>query len=209
MPMSGGGSSPADMLVLAGRMTAAETAQAAFDTAMAGALSAITALQSAQAFVDQTPMTVANLLANYPAGPTYLGKYAKVTDLWGSVYGVMRCSKNSSGRHWWATTDQEEFAVRNSGSPSGTTTMQPLAIPQIMLWNGSGPGTLITGNVTVGLTGAYPGLVKQFENGFGAFLGALNILGTGLGSGLASLLGSTTKIVCIDTGAALEWRKIG
>lgn len=204
MSMSGGsGASVASMNILAGRMNDAEAAMAAETAARAVTDVAVAALQAAQAFVQTAPMTVANLLSNFPASTSYVGKYARVTDLWGSVSGVMRCSYN--GRiYWWAATDSEEFAVRQQSAPS-TGTMQPLTIPQLIQWTGTGPGLGVTVNVTIGLAGAYPGMVKEFSNQLNTFLGGLNILGTGLGSGLASLLGSSKRIACIDNGSALQW----
>jgi hypothetical protein len=194
----------ASMDAFGSRVTAAEATLANTVASLANGLTRVSALEAARAFVQDAPMTVATLLSTYPPAAGNVGKYARVTDLWGRVFGVMRCSFN--GRvYWWAPTDSEEFAIQEATVPASGT-LPALTTPPIIRYMGSGPGAGVTVNLTLGLVGAYPGLVKEISNGFGsAYLGALNILGTGLGSGIASLLGASKRFACVDDGSQLKW----
>lgn len=141
-------------------------------------------------------MAVASLLSTYPAGPSYLGFYARVSDLWSSVEEVMRCSYDGSTYYW--RPQRTDYAI-NSSQTSGTMTLTPLvSAPEITL-----QATLL-GNMTITpvATNAWPGC--QFKIRSPASLGIFSITFTGLIGGITStLLGGADKIVVYT---ASGWR---
>lgn len=157
-----------------------------------------------QTFVNQDIITLAQLMAQYPAGPTYRGKYARVSDLWGAVDGVMRCGYNGRIFYWEPTTQPQLIGQM---PVTGSTTIQPLSSFPILELTGAIPlGN--TFNVTAGLDYAWPGAIKEFRGSMTSLLGSLNILGTGIGSTLAMALGGNRRIGCYDNGSALVWRQL-
>jgi hypothetical protein len=157
-------------------------------------------------FVSQTPQLIADLMANFPAGPTYKGKYAQVTDLWGAgIFGVMRCGYNGRIYYWEPTTQPQ---LLGQVTLIGNATVQPLTSLPIMELIGAGPPTLTTWNVTLGTDNAVPGMVKEIRSSFSSLLGTLNILGTGIGSTLSLALNTNKRFGCYDTGSALAWRQL-
>lgn len=148
-------------------------------------------------FVSGSPMTVAQLLANYPANSTQNGKYARVTDLFGSVDDVMRCCFDGTNYYW--RPQRTDYAVANTRT-SGTETLTPLlSAPQQVF-----SGTLL-GNMTVALSGAnaWPG--AQFETKFSGILGLFSITLTGLvgGATLPLLTGGSRMFLYTSAG----WRE--
>lgn len=147
---------------------------------------------------DSNPSTVANILATYPASATFLGKYARVNDLYGSADEVMRCSSDGSTYYW--RPQRTDYAVNNAAT-GGTVNLTPLvSAPQQVF-----TATLL-GNMTVNLqnTNAWPG--AQFELKMTGVLGIFGISIAGLvGGGTLPLLtgGSRTLIY-----TAAGWREI-
>ncbi len=149
------------------------------------------------------PVTLAELMATYPAGSGFKGKYAQVTDLWGAnVFGVMRCGYNGRIYYWEPTTQPQNVGQM---PVTGDVTLQPLTSCPILELTGSIPA-LTTYNVTMGTTYAWPGAVREFRGSLTTLLGTLNILG--VGSTLNLILGGTRRIVCYDNGSALVWRQL-
>lgn len=159
-----------------------------------------------QTFVTQNMLTLAQLMSQFPAGATYRGKYARVSDLWGAVDGVLRCGYN--GRiYYWEPTTQPQLVGQMAVNGNGASTVQPLSSFPILELTGAIPlGN--TFNVTAGLDFAWPGAIKEFRGSMTTLLGALNILGTGIGSTLAMALGGNRRIGCYDNGTALVWRQL-
>jgi len=147
-------------------------------------------------FVSPTPMTVAALLATYPAGAAYLGKYARVTDLYGSADEVMRCSSNGSTYYW--RPQRSDYAV-DMNSTGGAVSLVPLVTaPQIFLT----ANTLTNMTITPSAVNAYPG--QQFTVTMTGVIGAL------LGVSLQGLIGSSVPLLTgatkVLTYTAAGWR---
>lgn len=156
-------------------------------------------------FVSPSPLTVAQLMTDYPASAALKGKYAQVTDLWGAgIFGVMRCGYNQRIYYWEPTTQP---SLIGQMAVTGSATIQPLSSCPIVELTGTIPlGN--TFNITAGLDFAWPGAIKEFRGSMTSLLGALNILGTGIGSTLAMALGGNRRIGCYDNGTALVWRQL-
>lgn len=157
-----------------------------------------------QTFVTQEILSVADLMAQFPAGPTYRGKYCRVNDMWGAVDGVFRCGFNGRIYYWEPTTQPQLIGQIPVNSD---LTLQPLATYPIIELTGTVP-SLTTRAVTMGLDYAWPGAVKEFRASMTSLLGTLNLLGTGIGSTLSFALGGTRRIGCYDNGTALVWRQL-
>ena len=157
-------------------------------------------------FVSDQPMTVDQLHANYPVGmnagaSAYRGKYARVSDYGGYVDRVVRCDyESSSGLYFWTPT-QPEYA--RSVPIVGDTTLYALKHPTTMILTGS-IGTGQTRNVTIDLANRRPGEIIELRNNMSSLLGALNILGTGLGSFLFNTLGGYSRTVVDSSSGALQ-----
>lgn len=155
--------------------------------------------------VSPSRMLVADLIANFPAGSDYLGKYCQVSDLWGAnIRGVMRCGYNGRIYYWEPTTQPQLLTSR---AITADMTVQPLTSSPIIELTGS-IVLGVTRTVTLGLDNATPGQTKEIKLALSSLLGGLTIGGLGLGSGIAGLLGAAPKFACIDTGNALEWRRV-
>lgn len=144
--------------------------------------------------------SVASLLSTYPAGPTYLGMYARVNDLWGSVRSVMVCEYDGSLYYW--RPQRTDYATQNA-STSGTVTLTPLlSAPQQII-----TGTLLGGmNITPSATNAWPG--AQFEIINNGILGLFSINITGLTGGTLPILGGGRRIITAvnSGGGVIAWR---
>jgi hypothetical protein len=157
-----------------------------------------------QSFVTQSIVTIAQLMADYPAGSAFRGKYCRVSDLWGAVDGVMRCGYNGRIYYWEPTTQN---TLIGQVPVAGDMTVQPLSSFPIIELTGSVP-TLTTRTINAGLDYAWPGAVKEFRGSLTSLLGTLNIIGTGIGSTIAMALGGNRRIACYDNGTALVWRQL-
>lgn len=166
----------------------------------------VDALQSAQdasllaqlpptSFVSNSAMTVADLLANFPANSSRLGKYARVTDLWGNTDEIMRCSSDGSTYFW---RPQRTDYAQNMSTTSGTTTLTPLVTPPTVVMTGT-----LLGNVTVtpSSTNAWPGATfTVISNGV---LGLFGINITGLIGGTLPILAGGVRTITFTTAG---WR---
>lgn len=165
--------------------------QAQLDSSIANIVSMIPPTQ----FVQAGMMTVSSLLSTYPASATYLGKYARVSDLWGSTDEIMRCSSDGNTYFW--RPQRSDYAVTNTQT-SGALPLVPLVTPpQVFL-----TGTLL-GNMTVtpSATNAWPG--ATFDVNASGALGLFGISLAGLIGGTVPLLSGSTKTL-IYTSAG--WR---
>lgn len=140
-------------------------------------------------------MPVADLLANFPANATQLGKYARVNDLWGSVRSVMTCEYDGNTYYW--RPQRTDYAVSNTATTGAITLTPLLTAPTVYL-----TGTL-GGNMTItpSATNAWPG--AQFEIMSNGILGLFGINITGLLGGTIPILGGGRKII---TFTQAGWR---
>lgn len=157
-----------------------------------------------QTFVTQSIITVADLMTTYPPSATYRGKYCRVSDMWGAVDGVFRCTYNGRIYYWEPTTQPQLLGNMNL---TGSATVQPLSSFPIMELGGSLP-SLTTWTITLGTDNICPGLVKEFRPSLTTFLGALNVIGTGIGSTIALVAGSNKRFGSYDNGTAVVWRQL-
>lgn len=156
------------------------------------------------AFVTQTILTTADMHATFPAGAGYRGKYCRVSDMWGLVDGVYRCSWNGRIHFWEPTTTP---ALPGPMNLTGSTTIQPMSTPPIIELGGSLPA-LTTWTVMLGTDMLPPGVVKEYRGSLSSLLGTLNFTGLGLGSVVGLVLNSNRRFVSYDNGSAIVWRSL-
>lgn len=156
-------------------------------------------------FVDPGVMTVDQLLATYPAAASYRGKYARVSDYAGYVDRVLRCDYFADlAYHQWVPV----LAEFGRQMPlTGDMTLLPLKSPSSIVLTGTLP-LGVTRSVTLSTANGRPGEVKEIKAGLTQLLGALNILGTGLGSGVSLALGGYQRYVLDSSGGALAWLRM-
>lgn len=155
-------------------------------------------------FVADEFMTFAQLLANYPPSAQTRGRYAKVTDLYGSQAGAMVCGYDSNhtlnGGYFWQPVRPD--STNAAPLPSNTAAViTPITMPSFIRFTNAA----LTANVTHTLssTNAYPGCrIRMLMPGL---LGLFGITLTGtLGSGVVgSLLQNTPREFMWD-GAAWQ-----
>lgn len=156
---------------------------------------ALIAANAATAYVASpaTPMTVANLIANFPPSVTFLNQYARVSDLFGSVDDIMRCRFDGTNYRW--VPQRSDFSG-TSAATSGTVNIIPLVTPPVL----RATGTLL-GNLTLSMstTNAWIGQRQTVVNN--SVLGIFAATLTGLvGSNLTILGGGSQTVVYGSTG---------
>jgi len=137
-------------------------------------------------YVSPTPMTVAQLLTSYPPSISTLGKYARVTDLFGAVDEVMRCRWDGVAYRW--VPQRSDRAVVNTMT-AGSLALTPLVTaPEIVLTGN------LTGNITVtpSATNAWIGQRFQVKR-----TGLLGLFGINIGG----LVGGLTKAITGGEGS--------
>jgi hypothetical protein len=126
---------------------------------------------------------------------TNLNRLAGVTDLFGNRTTRVRCEKVTIGGvdyFYWQPQSSDSAGTIDVGSAN--LNLGALTMPTSVNFIGSilaGVGRTVTF-----ADGAFPGQVKEVRmSGSIGALGSLNLLGTGLGSGVAVLLGGYQKYV--------------
>lgn len=138
-------------------------------------------------FVSSAPMTVAQLIANYPPSATTLGSYARVTDLYGAVDDIMRCRWDGVAYRW--VPQRPSFSAVNTAT-GGTINIIPLVTAPTLRMS----STLLSNMTFVpSTTNAFVGQQQRIiqEGSLGLFVSTI----TGLIGSNVSLLGNTTKIL--------------
>jgi len=132
--------------------------------------------------------TVANLLANFPAGSSFLGKYARVSDLWGSVSTVMICEQDAgTGTYYWRP-QRTDYAIPSTQT-SGTLSLIPMVTAPVINMQSTLLGAV---TVTPATTNVWPGC--RFEINAPASLGIFSVSFNGLVGGLVqTILGGNRK----------------
>jgi hypothetical protein len=159
---------------------------------------------SAIQLVTSERILTADMFANFPANAANRGKYCRVSDMWGLIDGVYRCTFNGRIYYWEPTTQPQ---LLGSSIMTGSMTLQPLSTFPILEIGGNLPA-LTTWSITLGTENLCPGLVKEFRPSLTTLLGTLNVLGTGLGSTVALLLNSNKRFGSYDNGTAVVWRQL-
>lgn len=156
-----------------------------------------------QNFVTPDIITQAQMWATYPPSLPYRGRYCRVSDMWGLVDGVYRCTYNGRLFYWEPTTQNQ---LVGQVTPTGNMTIQPMVSSPILELAGAGPPALTTWGITIGTDNIVPGLVKEVRGSFSNLLGSINILG--VGSTLSLALGATRRIASFDNGTSVVWRQL-
>ena len=158
-------------------------------------------------FVTPATLTIDTLHATFPPGPDFRGMYGRVSDFAGSTDKVLRCDFDAfSGLYGWVPTSRE--SGRSVPLAPGALTLQPLKTASAIAFTGAGLlGLGTTMNVTLGTTFGMPGDVKELRAPPG-LLGALNILGLGLGSGIQLLGGGYQRHFLEWNGSGLSWVRL-
>ena len=160
-----------------------------------------TAITFVAKYVSASQMLVADLLTNFPASAPYLGQYARVSDYAGYVNRVVRCDYDSGLNLYFWNPTQAEYA--RSIPLVGDMTFGALTSPTSIILTGT-IGLGVTRNVTFNLTNARPGQIWEVKANMTTLLGSLNILGTGLGTGIGILLGNYQKYVVDGSSGTLQ-----
>lgn len=114
-----------------------------------------------------------------------VGKYARITDLFSEKTDLLLCSNSGSSYYWQPVRPvyAKEMAI------NGAMTLTPLKTPSVIF---ATAGVNSAFNLTLSNANAWPG--ASFEIAMDGLLGSLNILGTGLGSGIGVLLGARRRL---------------
>lgn len=142
------------------------------------------------------PLPVATLLSSFSASQTYVGWYAVVSDLWGSVQEVMRCSYDGNTYYW--RPQRTDYAVASTQT-SGAMSLVPLVSAPIIALQST-----LLGNMTVTptTTNVWPGCTFTIQAPSG--LGIFSLSVSGLVGGLVgTLLGGSTRTI---TYTASGWK---
>lgn len=135
-------------------------------------------------FVTTTVMTVNQLLSTYPASADTLGKYARVSDLYGAVDDIMRCRWDGVAYRWIPQRESFNSVV----ATTGTIALNPLFTAPMVRTNGGLTGAV---QFVPSVTNAYIGQrYRIIVNGvLGLYLATVtNLIGSNL-----SLLGNSAK----------------
>jgi len=121
-----------------------------------------------------------------------IGKYARVTDLFGGTTDLVLASRTGALSYWKPV--RPVFAAKQT--VAANMTLQALKSPSVLLLDGNVPlGT--TRTMTLSNSMAFPGAsfrIKQ-RNTLGTILGALNVLNVNLGTPVSILTGGTQEFV--------------
>jgi len=143
---------------------------------------------------DGNYMTVADLLATFPASSQYRGNYARVSDLWGGVQTVMICEGDASGYYW--RPQRTDYAPAPMAMTSGTLSLIPLVTAPVVNLTGTLLGTV---NVTPSSANVWPG--ATFTVSSNSILGLFGINLTGLvGGGTVPLLSGGIRTLTYFSG---------
>jgi len=138
-----------------------------------------------------------------PPASSNIGKYARVADLFGGKFDLVLASSTGALTYW------QPVRPTYGSAPVALTsdvTILPLKMPTVIRFTGT-ISLGVTRNITVSTALAWPGAQQEILM-TGTILGALNILGTGLGSALSVLTGGYRKLSCEIENGALAWKQI-
>lgn len=149
----------------------------------------------ATAFVNSGgEQSVADLLANFPANAANQFKYARVSDLWGSVRTIMICERDASGYYW--RPQRTDYAPAPVPMTTGTMTLLPLVTAPVINLTGTLLGNI---SVTPSAVNAWPG--ATFTVTSNSVLGLFGINLTGLvGGGTVPLLSGGIRTLTYFSG---------
>ncbi len=156
----------------------------AFVDAVDGRINAILDKIATSAFVSTAPMTVADLLVTFPASAANMGKYARVTDLYGSVDDVLRCRFDGVNYRW--VPQRADFNVVSTAS--GAVPLIPLVTPPTIK-----TPTSLTGNISFQPSAANAYIGQRYRIAVTGGLGIYTATISGLIGSNLTLLGNSAK----------------
>jgi hypothetical protein len=138
-------------------------------------------------------MTLADLMATYPASSSLVDQFAIVSDLYGSVRETVRCRFDGTNYRW---VPQREAYSGTTAVTTGTVNILPLITPPTLRATGT-----LTGNVsfTPSVVNAYVGMRQRIvvNGALGVFVPTITGL---LGSNITLLGGNSRTIEYGPTG---------
>lgn len=136
-------------------------------------------------FVSPNAMTVAHLIAGFPAAQ-HLGLYARVTDLFGELTTTMIAEGSAQAAYWRPT--RQDFAKTLTMAQIGTTpTLYALtSAPSLRLTGNAGGNT----TMTLSPDGAWPGAKRTIVQSGVLNLYTFRIAGLALGAVLSMVTGT-------------------
>ena len=148
--------------------------------------------------------TVAQLLANFPAGAAYADLYANVTDLYnnGTANGireVLRCRYDVLNSAYRWIPQRQEFN-RSVASTGGAVPLTPLVTAPTIILNGS-----LISNITMTPTATNAWVGQRYRIVQNSLLGLFITQITGLIGSNITLLGNTEAILEYTAGG---WRQM-
>lgn len=126
-----------------------------------------------------------------PAG--LVGKYARVTDLFGATTDLVLAARTGAVSYWKPV--RPDFAGKQTVSADMTLTA--LKMPSVLLLDGTVP-LGVTRKITLSNNLAFPGAsfrFKQRGGGLGSILGVLQVLNVNLASTVSIVTGGTQEFV--------------
>lgn len=134
-----------------------------------------------------TPLTVSSLISGFPPSASFLGWYARVSDLFGSVDDILRCRYDGVQYRW--IPQRPNFAGTTSAT-GGTIPVTPLVTPPTLRLTAN-----LLSNMTINpsATNAYIGMQQTIVQE--GLLGLFSSTITGLIGSNITILGNTTKTI--------------
>jgi hypothetical protein len=170
-------------------------------------LALIAANAPATQFVaNGAPMTIADLMANYPPSASVAGLYARVTNLYnnvstsaaGGLDEILRCRFDATNNSYrWMPQRPDYNTV--AAATGGTVTLTPLVTPPTVRLTGTLLGNL---SITASTVNAYIG--QRFNVIQNSTLGLFATTITGLIGSNITLLGNTVQLIEYTSGG---WAK--
>jgi hypothetical protein len=155
----------------------------------AAAVAQVPTLAASTAIILSDAFTVDTL----PDPATVMGKYARVTDLFGATTDLVLAAKTGTMAYWKPV--RPDFAGKQTVTADMTLTA--LKMPSVLLLDGTVP-LGATRKITLSNNLAFPGAsfrFKQRGGGLGTILGALQVLNVNLASTVSIVTGGTQEFV--------------
>lgn len=163
---------------------------ASFDqVAFAAAQDAIAALQTA---IQSVPTIIfTGLVDNLPApSAANVGKYARVSDLFGEKTDLVLCSLYGTTYFWQPV--RPVYTNTSAMTADVNRTLTPLKSPSILILTGTLTGSKVQ---TLSKVGAWPGLTYEIQMTGVLGIYTLTIAGLAAGATLSLLLNTTKRFV--------------
>lgn len=178
-----------------GAISALQSQNLSMGMTISGQAALISTLQSSLAALPASRFLPGKYQVNGASGVTalptptadYLNMYATVVDLFGEKEDNVLCSRLGTDYFWQPV---RPIHSKSMSASAANMTIYPLRSPSVLFLTGT---LLANRTLSLDTTGVWPGCTREiaFDGALGLF--TLNILGTGLGSGLGVLLGGRRR----------------